>query len=744
MLKKSALTLAIAASLPIVLTTEVLAQTVTEKPTDTQTVEGVVVKDSFFGIGAQSAMKLDIPIRDTPFSVSAYTESFMKSIETSNVSDLFKYMTGVTRAGATAFDMSIRGFKTGANDRNAIMVDGLPGLSGRFASPPTVATDHVEVVRGPASVLYGQAQPGGFVNIITKKPQADASIDIGMKGTAYIGNKLKFRDAKGYSLELDATGPINGNNQFLYRIIGEKTDRDLFRDNTYIHSDYIAPSVTWILGPSTTATFLGEYRRTTTSYDNGLVPPARDIKRVAALTTVYQSPSDYQTETGKTASIAVNHQFGNKVKWNFSARTVQTDDTASGFDNVALRADLVTLQMRARGQENGRKSNFFDNNFIIPFKFAFIDNQLIAGVNGGFDTSQLNRTQFFNGAICTAAVIAARQCIDTNLYNPVYNFPALSTLPRVNTGTQNLTERYTKSEALGGYIADLMTLSEQWKVNLGVRYTKDTQFISTVILVSTATLPDTRKKASKSLPLAGILFQPNKEWSFYSSYSASYSPAPSNAIDTRGLNPFLPESATQVEIGVKGDFMRGKIQPTLAFFDIKKKDVLTTFACPLGTCTQQIGGERSKGVEFEVDLRPVKNWQVAFGVSHITATVTESSDLAQIGARLANSAKDQAHMWSRYNWTDGPFKGLGFGLGVSKTSDRAGNLPTTANKNVIDLPAYTLVDLALYYARDKYDITFKIANVTDKLFYESTGATADVQVQAGAPRNMTLSFRYHF
>jgi iron complex outermembrane receptor protein len=152
---------------------------------DPQTVEQIVVQGSFLGAGSQSAMKLDVPVRDTPFSVSAYTDSFMKAIETSNVADMYNYMTGVKRAGNTGYDLTIRGFKTSANDRNAILVDGLPGLSGRIGSPPTIGIERLELVKGPMSVLYGQAQPGGFVNLIAKKPRAKQALEVDLKGTTY-------------------------------------------------------------------------------------------------------------------------------------------------------------------------------------------------------------------------------------------------------------------------------------------------------------------------------------------------------------------------------------------------------------------------------------------------------------------------------------------------------------------------------------------------------------------------------
>src|ERR1700736_7071285 len=120
--------------------------------------EEVVVRGRCLQTTSTSAMKLNTPVLDTPFSVSAYSESFLKSLETQSLQDTYNYMNGVKKAGQTAYDLTLRGFKTSGDDKNAIMVDGLPGLTARYSSPPTVALDHVELVKGPMSVLYGQIQ----------------------------------------------------------------------------------------------------------------------------------------------------------------------------------------------------------------------------------------------------------------------------------------------------------------------------------------------------------------------------------------------------------------------------------------------------------------------------------------------------------------------------------------------------------------------------------------------------------
>src|SRR5262249_40814674 len=158
---------------------------------------------------------------------------------------------GVQRAGNTGYDLTLRGFKTSGNDRNAIMTDGLPGLTVRFGSPPTIGTDHIEVVKGPTSVLYGQAQPGGFVNIITKKPRAEQETEVEAKLNKGVGD---FDRAQGVIASIDSTGPIAGNDSLLYRFIAENGYTEGFRINSYEQPIYVAPSLTWKLSADTDAT----------------------------------------------------------------------------------------------------------------------------------------------------------------------------------------------------------------------------------------------------------------------------------------------------------------------------------------------------------------------------------------------------------------------------------------------------------------------------------------------------------
>lgn len=716
----------IVTSILMVLTHAAVAQD-TKPQDDATTLDAVKVSASFIDASAQSAMKMEVDNRDTPFSVTSYSESFMAEMATSAVSDMYKYMNGIQKSGNTAFDMNIRGFKTDVNDRNALMVDGLPGIGSRFASPPTIGTERIEVVKGPASVLYGQAQPGGFVNLISKRPQSESSTEIQVKATSFAGKNSGFGDDVGGSLGIDSTGALDKNGRLLYRFIAEQhEDLSTWRDDTFSSGFYVAPSLLWHLTDSTSVLARLEQRESTIAYDRGVVAPNRDIDLAPAYTSRFQEPDDYVGEKASTFSLSVDHWFENDIKWNFSGRLVEMQDRTRGMESVAVRPDLATLQRRVSWLTNNRTYSYFDTNFVIPFETGRVSHKMIVGVGGGHDTARLVRDRFYTST-----------ALDIAIYNPVHGTaPDPATLP---LGT--LTDRYNVVSALGIYASNLMEISDHWKVNVGVRTSREDQSIENKLSAT----PAAEKEARKTLPMVGVMYQPTKEWTIYSSFSTSFVPASASVYDVNGENPFKPEYSEQWEIGAKAELLEGRLLSTLSVFDITKDDSVTGFTCPsgviaTGTCSQQIGSQRSKGVEFELNVRPLENLQIVAGVTHTNAHVVDSLDPVEIGAQIQNSPKNSAHFWARYNFLEG----WGAALGASYSGARPGNLPSSNNPKVIRLPAYTVWDLGLYRDMGRANIALKVNNLLDKKYIENNGVSADVHVWPGAPRQLVLSTSMKF
>jgi iron complex outermembrane receptor protein len=711
-----------------------------------QEVEEIEVRGRFISRGAASATKLNISERDTPQSVTAYTNAFMKSIETREVADLYRYMTGIQRAGNTGYDIAIRGFKGASTDRNSIMVDGLPGLTVRFGSPPTAGTERIEVVKGPSSILYGQVQPGGFVNIISKKPMADAQTTLGISGSSGLSD---IGNVKGYDVSVDSTGPVPGTSNLLYRLVAEEGHQDTFRRKAYEKPVYLVPSLTWLIDENTTATVQFEHRQTETGYDTYLVAPNNDVHLAPRIDTRYQNDGDRLRESGQTESVYLSHTFDNGLKWNFNFRNVYHRDTALGYDVVAVLANLNEVSIRARNQLNIRTYQFGDTNLTANLSTGFVSHQLIGGLSLGRETLDTNRRQFFNIPTSPTSGTAPVHTGALNIYKPIFNASILplNGYAAVNPTTPaNLNDRYTVSDAMGAYASDLMTLSEHWKAMVGVRYSKEK---STQSELRIANVTPTSSDNDDVLPTAGLIFQPTNEWSLYTSYSESFVPAPSTALDITGKNSFVPTTADSVEGGVKAELWDKRINATAAIFRINKQNVISTFSgglCPtsVGTCSQQVGAERVTGGEFEVNASPIENMQLAMGYSHLLGKVVKSTIIQQNGALLTNVPKDNFHIWARYDLPSGPLAGLGAGLGFAYIGKRTGLLPTATVAATMNMPGYSVVDLGLYYTYKNYDLTFKVSNLFDKRYFESAGFSGQINLLAGAPRSATLSLRAHF
>ena len=251
----------------------------------------VTVSANFIRPGGQSALKMSVPVQDVPFSLEDYSQSFMQAVDTTRLTDLYGYMSGVQRAGPSGYDISIRGFTSGSTDPNSVLMDGLPGLPARTASPETADLARVEVVKGPASVLYGQDQPGGFINLITKKPQAHEETNVELRADTYDGAGIPFGHHNGYTGIVDTTGALDSSDTLLGRAIVQYTNQQSFREFVLDKDFMVAPSLRGTsrteprrrcFSSSVTATTAGtraSSRRTSTASSSPRSLPATRIPR---------------------------------------------------------------------------------------------------------------------------------------------------------------------------------------------------------------------------------------------------------------------------------------------------------------------------------------------------------------------------------------------------------------------------------------------------------------------------------
>jgi iron complex outermembrane receptor protein len=667
---------------------------------------------------AVGTLKMDTPLADVPLAVQSYTGSFMKAIESTNVGDLYSYTTGVSRSGNTGIDFVIRGVRA-SNDGN-IQYNGLPGLAARFGSPSTVNVERIEVLKGPSSVLYGQAQPGGLINIVTKKPQAERANVLDIRSGTFFGTGPGFGDRNKGHLAADSTGPIDHDRKFLYRFVASYDDENDFRELAQNKDLYIVPSISWLGWNGAVVNMEFEYRRTRTALDSGLVAPNNDIRLVAPITVRYQEPADYLNEDGKTATLSVKKALPMGMTWTLNFRNVWHGDDTNGFENVGVTG-LTTVTRRDRHQVNSRRYNYLDTTFAKGLVTGRIRHKLLFGLNEGYLFTDFDRLQFATGA-----------SLNVNLYDPLYG--ALGLPPKPDT------HRLDSAWDSAGYINDQIDLTSQWKALVGLRFTRRDSREQELRIN-----PYLKDKSSQAaLPLAGVVYEPNRVFSLYGSFATSFTPPPPGAVDAQGNNPFVPEHARQFEGGIKAN-LNDRGEASFSWFDITKNDVLITLVAQ--AINDQIGQERSRGLEATFTERLLNNWQVISGYSFTDSKVTKDSDPVRIGSLIPNAARQAANLWTRYDLNEGALRGLGFGLGLVYSGERAGTIrASTSTLPVLRLPGYFRTDLGIYWVGARYEVTALIVNLFDEQYYESNlgTTTTSLNIRPGAPRAATVSMRLRF
>ena len=669
--------------------------------------------------------KIPMDMIEAPNTVQVLNASFLNDTLAQNLDDVYGYVVGMTRVATGATDFNLRGFTSngaGLNLHN-LQVDGLPGLTTRFGSPNTSNIERVEVLKGPASMLYGLINPGGMINLVTKVPKETRSTTVTGTFSTYAADISSFGDKFSYSGTLDTTGPIDEGKHWLYRLILKGEDRDSFRRNNFYTNFYIYPSLTYRWNNDTSLTFQAEMIREKRLADYvGLVVPFNNLANLPAFDTNYNNPTDYERDEGEALATSFRHNLSNGWVLRFASRMAVNENGRRQLDYNLLTSrtpvETSTYRRAYRHFLPGRNNvvDFYDANLYGDFTTGAVKHTVLFGAS--YDLDEQNTIRAAQGP--NVAVIG------------VYATPAPVAYPADGTGAQTTNTDYKN---LSGYFSDHLTIGAHWRPSFGLRYEKQDGHT-----VNKTTGVASDGKASSLVPSAGLLYLVNPRVSLYASYSESFIPNSLTAFDANDRSGFDPETASQIELGSKAEFLDGKLNATISLYDIKKKNVLqaTGTFTPAGNPISQLnGGERSKGIELQAAWLPVPHWQLQAGASYGDATITASTTPSLVDSRILDSPRTTANFWTRYNVPDGAFRGLGVGLGVTYQGSRPTSLAP------IILPSITLVDSAIYYQWHRYNFAVNVANALDRKYISSSSVNRRGLVP-GQPRTVTLTVRANF
>jgi iron complex outermembrane receptor protein len=643
-------------------------------------VDGIVATRSATGT------KTDTPIMETPHSVSVISATRIEQQGATSVSEALGYTAGVssdTYGADMRFDwLRIRGFDAYLP---GYFVDGMLARNNNTWSVWKVepyGAERIEVLKGPASVLYGQVNVGGIVNIVSKRPLEEQLNEVGIR----IGNHKRLEGV------FDFSGPLTKDGTLLYRLTGVGLTTDNQVDFAEQKRLFIAPAFTWRPNVDTSITVLAQYLRERDVSDNRFLPaegtlrPNPNGKIPRNLFTGEPGYDKFNVDQWAVAYL-FEHRINDvwQVRQSMRYREMSVDYKTvygTGIDPTNSRE----LTRGVFNTDEKLKAFTTDNQVQADFATGIVKHTVLAGLD-------YQHNLFAQRAGNDRAVDG----LDLDMYNPVYG----ASVPAPTPYTDNTT---TLSQA-GLYLQEQARIAERWIVILGGRY--DWAKNHTVERLAGGKITD--KKDEAFTWKAGLLYQAPIGVSPYVTYSESFFPSATINRDTGA--PFDPETGQQYEVGVKFQPFGPKSLFTIAAFDIKRQNYVT-FDPNANFDPRGIGEIHSRGFEFEAVAELAQGLNVIASYTWLPVfEITKSADANEIGKREPTVPEHMASLWLHQRFGYGPLAGFGFGGGVRYVGETFGNI---ANEAGWIVPSYTLFDAVIDYEKDGWRFALNVRNIADK------------------------------
>ncbi|MGY3484049.1 iron complex outermembrane receptor protein [Bradyrhizobium sp. USDA 4011] len=647
---------------------------------------------------------------DTAQTVNVVPEQVLKDQLPRNLDDALANVSGVTQTNTLAGTQDAvirRGF--GDNRDGSIMRNGMPLVQGRSLN---ATVESVEVLKGPASLLYGIMDPGGIVNTISKRPELYQHGSVTLLGSTFANSRT------GADGTIDITGPI-GNGGLAYRFIGYGVSEDYWRNFGRHREMLVAPSLAWY-GENTTVQLNYEHREFITPFDRGTA--LDPVTKAPLATRRLDEPFNNMWGTSDLMQASVEHRLNQDWKL-FAAYSYDTETFSANQLRITGINTKTGVETRSNDGTQGSLSNASYGTSYLQGNvwLGGFRNEVLFGGDGQY------RTIYRDNLI--------RQATPSfNFYNPVYGL--------ITPGTTVSAVDSAQTDKLGQwslFFQDTLHLTERFALVGGVRYMDYDQIAGK----GRPFITNTNVSQDKVLPLGGAILKLTDEVSLYASYTQSLKPTSTIAPLTGGVvigSNIAPEEGTQWETGVKFDFNK-RISGTLALYDIDKKNVLVSQLNPATSIVEYrtAGKVRSRGVEFDVTGRLTDNWSMISSYGYTDARVTE--DPVLVGRALQNVALNTASLYLVYDFGTTLPGRLRLGGGARYVGDRPGD---AANSFV--LPAYTVADVFATYETKVQTFPvvyqFNVKNLFDTVYYPS--AVSNLAVAMGDARRFSLSATVKF
>ncbi|WP_338766197.1 TonB-dependent siderophore receptor [Massilia sp. METH4] len=640
---------------------------------------------------SRGATRTETPLTEVPQSVRVIGNAQLEDLGATRLADTVDYVSGIARLndfGGTWDNFAIRGF---SSTDMGYLVNGFPGSRGYNPPRDTATVERFEFLKGPAGAIYGSSEPGGTINIVTKKPQFTganvAEVSLGSNG---------LRRAT-----LDSTGALSDSVAYRLNVMAEEGSSR----SSLLHSKrhLVAPALTWVIDSRTTLNLESEFLRANTPLDRGVIN-VRGVLDTLPRDRVLNEPGDENLHlSSDTHQATLERRLSDDWRLRVGASYKESRFEGEYTEATSLAADNRTLNRQATWR-------------TLPSR----DTALQAELEGKFATGGVGHTLLVGAEASrlwmnTEILRSANYPID--IYTPVYG----ATAPPLTTRTTSTDERQRVKAV---FAQDQVSLSDRWKLLAGLRWDEYSQSLENRVAKTF-----TQREQSAVTPRAGVTFLPNAWSSLYVSAGKSF--RGNNGTDIAG-RAFDPQRSTSYEAGWKLNTPDGRLGATLAVYDITKTNVLTASDVP--GYSVAAGEIKSTGFEADVNGQLDRHWRVTGNFAWDDARVTKDKTLAA-GTRLANVPEYSAGLLAiREDRLPGGGR-YGVGAGVNYAGERSGN-----NADTYSLPAYTTFKLVGYWQiNGRTRLSVDVHNLANRLYYVSSWG--NLYVQPGAERSVVARLK---
>ncbi|MEC9407903.1 MAG: TonB-dependent siderophore receptor [Pseudomonadota bacterium] len=671
------------------------------------------------GMTRYSALKSDTPIMETARSVSVETAEQLRAKGALDLGDAYTYSAGVigdTYGFATRGDwLKVRGLSVPEYR------DSLQALFGNYNNvrPHIYTLEQVEILKGPASVLYGQGSPGGLVNIVSKQPRADQQNEL----------FVQYGSFDHLQLGTDVGGVLNEDASLLYRVVAVGRDANTMVDHVNNDTVVLAPSLTWRPGLRTEITLLGNYQDTRSKAGAQFLPiagtltPAPNGQFIEDSTFLGEPEFDRYNTESQSVTLLANHIINTIWSFDVTARWTRGEADYRQAWPAFIGGSRYVFNDDGSLYENGTVPRTFyvsdamseqtaiDTRLHADFFDGWLDHEIMVGVQYQDVTTDNNSAYAFALGYDFATGGPDDTLGDTywiNVFNPVYgNVPGNDILDMFYNDAPE-----ARTRDLGFYANDQISVG-QWRLTAGLRYDE--------VTTDNGSTEQDDDAFSYSI---GALYRFDNGIAPYASYAESFEPVV--GTDTLTGEALRPQEGRQYEVGLKYEPTGGRSQLTLAAFDIEQSNLANPNGLP-NAGSQQEGVAEFRGVELESVLD--------LGIVDLEANASRILSEDPNGRRYASVPENQASAWLNLKPIT-QWGGLRAGLGmryVGESWDGADGLRT---------PSYTLADAMLGYPMGAWDFSVNVRNLTDKQYVATCLARGDCFV--GDRRTVVGTLRRSF